>query len=273
MRPCLAFSRIFLALSLSASAAFAQPAGYGARRQQLAGYRRLSASPGRSRTASACSATRPISCAMSRPAAATACLPPNIGSSSDTDGLGWAKDVVADLCLDNYGQPARRPATATASAKTISRRSDHLVGVAAVRRGAAGRDLRLELRRRQRPAAADHRALRAGGQAARAYGKPTIAAVGIPLGDGTAQRVSAEIEVRDVLIAGLGDSIAAGEGNPDRPVALDDRLLLPALPRRRRAANISGRAAPATRRQRPATNGPSSAAPRPATGTATARAG
>jgi hypothetical protein len=28
--------------------------------------------------------------------------------------------------------------------------------------------------------------------------------------------------VRDVLIAGLGDSIAAGEGNPDRAVALDD---------------------------------------------------
>jgi hypothetical protein len=28
--------------------------------------------------------------------------------------------------------------------------------------------------------------------------------------------------VRDLLIAGLGDSIAAGEGNPDRPIALDD---------------------------------------------------
>ena len=28
--------------------------------------------------------------------------------------------------------------------------------------------------------------------------------------------------MRDVLIAGLGDSIAAGEGNPDRPVRLSD---------------------------------------------------
>ena len=28
--------------------------------------------------------------------------------------------------------------------------------------------------------------------------------------------------MRDLLIAGLGDSIAAGEGNPDRPVALAD---------------------------------------------------
>ena len=42
------------------------------------------------------------------------------------------------------------------------------------------------------------------------------------LPDGTAQRVVTEIQVRDVLIAGLGDSIAAGEGNPDRPVRLSD---------------------------------------------------
>ena len=36
------------------------------------------------------------------------------------------------------------------------------------------------------------------------------------------QRVSTEIAVRDIFIAGLGDSIASGEGNPDRPVALAD---------------------------------------------------
>jgi len=33
---------------------------------------------------------------------------------------------------------------------------------------------------------------------------------------------STQITVRDILIAGLGDSIASGEGNPDRPVALAD---------------------------------------------------
>ena len=52
-------------------------------------------------------------------------------------------------------------------------------------------------------------------------GRTTVATVDIPLGDGTAQRVVTEIAVRDVLIAGLGDSIAAGEGNPDRAVELD----------------------------------------------------
>src|SRR6202008_4402046 len=35
-------------------------------------------------------------------------------------------------------------------------------------------------------------------------------------------RVNTEIAVRDILIAGLGDSIASGEGNPDRPITLAD---------------------------------------------------
>jgi hypothetical protein len=55
-----------------------------------------------------------------------------------------------------------------------------------------------------------------------AYGKPTIAAVGITRPDNSVESVSTEIEVRDLLIAGLGDSVAAGEGNPDRPIALAD---------------------------------------------------
>src|SRR5216684_132698 len=55
-----------------------------------------------------------------------------------------------------------------------------------------------------------------------AYGKPTIAAVGLTRPDNSVESVSAEIEVRALLIAGLGDSVAAGEGNPDKPVALAD---------------------------------------------------
>jgi hypothetical protein len=54
------------------------------------------------------------------------------------------------------------------------------------------------------------------------YGKPTIAAVGITRSDNSVDSVSAEIEVRDLLIAGMGDSVASGEGNPDRPIALAD---------------------------------------------------
>jgi hypothetical protein len=55
-----------------------------------------------------------------------------------------------------------------------------------------------------------------------ADGKPTIAAVGVTRPDTSVESVSAEIQVRDLLIAGLGDSVAAGEGNPDKPVALAD---------------------------------------------------
>ena len=63
--------------------------------------------------------------------------------------------------------------------------------------------------------------MRPGDQITLPYGRTTVATVDVPLGDGTAQRVVAEIAVRDVLIAGLGDSIAAGEGNPDRAVKLE----------------------------------------------------
>src|SRR6185503_3352079 len=54
------------------------------------------------------------------------------------------------------------------------------------------------------------------------YGKPTMVTVDVAMADGPAQRAQAEVAVRDLLIAGLGDSIAAGEGNPDRPVTLSD---------------------------------------------------
>jgi lysophospholipase L1-like esterase len=54
------------------------------------------------------------------------------------------------------------------------------------------------------------------------YGRTTVATVDVSSGSDATQRVSTEIAVRDVLIAGLGDSIASGEGNPDRPIALAD---------------------------------------------------
>src|SRR5260370_28851409 len=46
--------------------------------------------------------------------------------------------------------------------------------------------------------------------------RPTIASVDIILTDGTALRLVSEIVVRDALIAGMGDSIAAGDGHPAR---------------------------------------------------------
>jgi hypothetical protein len=54
------------------------------------------------------------------------------------------------------------------------------------------------------------------------YGRPTAASVDVSSGPESPQRVATEIMVRDIFIAGLGDSIASGEGNPDRAIALSD---------------------------------------------------
>jgi lysophospholipase L1-like esterase len=53
------------------------------------------------------------------------------------------------------------------------------------------------------------------------YGRTTVATVEVSSAEAS-QRLATEIAVRDILIAGLGDSIASGEGNPDRPIALAD---------------------------------------------------
>src|SRR6185437_4332350 len=54
------------------------------------------------------------------------------------------------------------------------------------------------------------------------YGRQTVATVEVASGSAPTQKISTEIQVRDILIAGLGDSIASGEGNPDRAIALAD---------------------------------------------------
>jgi lysophospholipase L1-like esterase len=138
-----------------------------------------------------------------------------------SDGRGWARDMVDNLCVDqtgrlpesclrdgekeNYLSPADHPILARAAggvpqgalcAWTFDD-GDGTPGQATTR---CDEEVRIRVRQ----------------------GRTTIAAVDVALPDGTAQRAIAEIAVRDYLIAGMGDSIAAGEGNPDRPIALDD---------------------------------------------------
>lgn len=138
----------------------------------------------------------------------------------DTDGFGWAKDVVAELCLDNSGNLLETCDRDGERESYLSPR-DYPVGVTVS--GPVGESLDCvwtfsdgESAPRQSTAPCDHEVklrVRAG--------RTTVATVDIPLGDGTAQRVTADIAVRDVLVAGLGDSIAAGEGDPDRAVKLE----------------------------------------------------
>jgi lysophospholipase L1-like esterase len=138
----------------------------------------------------------------------------------DSDGLGWAQDVVANLCLDSFGNLLDTCERDGERENYLAPR-DHpiVVGIAGPvppnqtcawtfddgdgqpKQMSAACDTEVRLRVRS--------------------GRATAAAVDVPLGDGTTQRVATEIAVRDLLMAGLGDSIAAGEGNPDRAVELE----------------------------------------------------
>ena len=141
--------------------------------------------------------------------------------AQDTDGRGWARDMVTRLCVDGAGR-ALDTCVRDGVRESYLTPVDHRVAVRltgpvptdascawafdngdgppqTVTAG-CGEDVNLRAR----------------------YGKRTVVTVDITPPGGTARRATGEIMVRDLLIAGLGDSIAAGEGDPDRPVALAD---------------------------------------------------
>jgi hypothetical protein len=138
-----------------------------------------------------------------------------------SDGRGWARDTVERLCVDrtgrlleqcerdgqreNYLSPGdhrisavlKGPAPANASCAWSFDDGDGPPQQVTV---ACDEEVKLRVR----------------------YGRTTVATVEVIPPTGLSQRVTTEILVRDLLIAGLGDSIAAGEGNPDRAILLDD---------------------------------------------------
>jgi hypothetical protein len=57
------------------------------------------------------------------------------------------------------------------------------------------------------------------------YGQPTTARVEVKIPEQPSFVTSLEMQVRDLLIAGLGDSIASGEGNPDRAIEIGNQGL------------------------------------------------
>ena len=139
----------------------------------------------------------------------------------DTDGRGWARDMVTRLCVDGAGrvldtcvrdgirESYLAPADHHVTARLAGAVPDQATctwtfdtGDAAPQTLTASCREDINLRAR--------------------YGKPTAVTVDIASANGTTRRASGAIEVRDLLVAGLGDSIAAGEGDPDRPVALSD---------------------------------------------------
>ena len=138
-----------------------------------------------------------------------------------SDGRGWARDIVERICVDRAGLLTETCDRDGVVENYLSPK-DHRIG--AVLAGPVPPNVACvwsfddgQGEPRRAEAACDEEVkLRV------AYGRTTVVSVDIALEDGTAQRVVTDIAVRDLLIAGMGDSIAAGDGNPDRAVRLSD---------------------------------------------------
>ncbi len=135
-----------------------------------------------------------------------------------SDGRGWARNTLARLCIDQAGRISQ-PCTRDNVAEDYLTPADHNITVRLTGQvppgaicawrfdgGAASQESSFDC--------SEPINIRV------PYGQPTIVTVDVNTGPDVPERLSEEIQVRDILIAGLGDSIASGEGNPDRPIEL-----------------------------------------------------
>ena len=136
-----------------------------------------------------------------------------------SDGRGWARNMVNRLCIDLAGRVSE-PCTRDGVKESYLTPTDHPVTVRLAGPVPVGATCAWTFDDGDGPQASTFDCAEPINNRVR-YGRSTVATVDISSAEGN-QRVSTEIAVRDILIAGLGDSIAAGEGNPDRPVALSD---------------------------------------------------
>jgi len=137
-----------------------------------------------------------------------------------TDGHGWARTMLNSLCIDSAGRVVET-CERDGEKESYLAPSDHRIGVL-VTNAPAGASCAWTFDNGQDPADAVTVPCEEEVRLRVRYGRPTIATADIPLADGTIKRATAEILVRDLLIAGLGDSVASGEGNPDRQITLTD---------------------------------------------------
>ncbi|NVO16650.1 MAG: hypothetical protein HXX10_21710 [Rhodoplanes sp.] len=139
----------------------------------------------------------------------------------DTGGRGWARDTVVRLCTDAAGRVIDE-CMRDGVRESYLNPADHRIEARVT--GAVEPEAQCSwtfedgdsLPRSLTASCREPVNLRAG------YGKPTVAVVDIAVPGGVPRRATTEILVQDLLIAGIGDSIASGEGNPDRPVVLSD---------------------------------------------------
>jgi lysophospholipase L1-like esterase len=137
-----------------------------------------------------------------------------------SDGRGWARNTVNRLCIDLSGRVSE-PCTRDNVKESYLTPSEHPVTLRLTGPVPVGATCAWALDDGDGPRQSTFDCAEPVNFRAR-YGRPTVATVDVSSGPDAPQRVTTEIMVRDIFIAGLGDSIASGEGNPDRPVALSD---------------------------------------------------
>jgi hypothetical protein len=137
-----------------------------------------------------------------------------------SDGRGWARNTVNRLCIDLNGRVSE-PCTRDNVKESYLTPTDHPVTVRLTGQVPVGAVCAWSFDDGEGPRQSTLDCAEPVNFRAR-YGRPTVATVDVSSGPDVPQRVVTEILVRDILIAGLGDSIASGEGNPDRAVALSD---------------------------------------------------
>jgi lysophospholipase L1-like esterase len=138
-----------------------------------------------------------------------------------SDGRGWARNMVNRLCIDLQGR-INEPCTRDNVKESYLTPTEHPIVVRVTGAVPVGATCAWSFDdgegppRQQTFDCAEPVNLRV------RYGRQTVATVDVSSGPEAPQRVATGIEVRDIFIAGLGDSVASGEGNPDRPIALSD---------------------------------------------------
>ncbi len=136
------------------------------------------------------------------------------------EGRGWARNMVNRLCIDLAGRVSE-PCTRDNVKESYLTPVDHPVVLRLTGPVPVGATCAWSLDDGDGPQTSTFDCAEPVNFRAR-YGRTTVATVDVSAGSDGSQRLTAEIAVRDIFIAGLGDSVAAGEGNPDRPIALAD---------------------------------------------------
>ena len=137
-----------------------------------------------------------------------------------SDGRGWARNTVNRLCIDLAGRVSE-PCTRDGVKESYLTPVEHPVVVRLTGQIPVGATCAWSFDDGEGPRQSTFDCAEPVNFRAR-YGRPTVATVEVSSGLEAPQRIATEIMVRDIFIAGLGDSIASGEGNPDRPIALSD---------------------------------------------------